>query len=196
MEWSRSDTLALASPHCAYCHGLGLRDGRDNRLEPCNCVLREIFRACYARFRQCVAKDTHISQSRLEIVPGVQSHYNWGRKNEEYLADFALVTRRALNDSEHRIFRYHFLLGADWRLCCGRLNLDRGIFFHMVYRMEEKLGRVYRELKPYGLYPLSEYFEDSRRETIASSRRCFKICPIRPPLSASKPAMSEFQRTG
>ena len=186
----------MASPHCAYCHGLGLRDGRDNRQEPCNCVLREIFRACYARFRQCVSKDTHISQSRLEIVPGVQSHYNWGRKNEEYLADFALVTRRALNDSEYRIFNYHFLLGADWRLCCGRLKMDRGIFFHVVYRMEEKLGRVYRELQPYGLYPLSEYFEDSRRETIASSRRCFKICPIRPPLSASKPGISALRRTG
>jgi hypothetical protein len=74
--------------------------------------------------------------------------------------------------------------------------MDRGIFFHIVYRMEEKLGRVYRELKPYGLYPLSEYFEDSRRESVASSRRCFKICPIRPPLSASKPGLSELQRTG
>ena len=186
----------MASPHCAYCHGLGLRDGRDNRPEPCNCVLREIFRACYARFRLCVAKDNHISQSRLEIVPGVQSNYNWGRKNEEYLADFSLVTRRALNDSEHRIFKYHFLLGADWRLCCRRLNMDRGSFFHMLYRMEEKLGRVYRELKPYGLYPLSEYFEDSKRETVGSSRKCFKICPIRPPLSASKLAAAELQRTG
>ncbi len=131
----------------------------------------------------------------MEIVPGTQSHYNWGRKNEEYVADFSLVTRRTLNDTEYRIFKYHFLLGADWRMCCAKLKMDRGGFFHTLYRIEEKLGRVYRELMPYGLYPLTAYFEDSKRGPTGSSRREFKVCPIRPPLAPAKPGGPVLQRT-
>ena len=74
------------------------------------------------------------------------------------MADFYLVTRRSLDDFQFRIFRFHFLLGADWRLCTRRLKLDRGEFFHEVYRIEQHLGRVFRELAPYALYPLDEYF--------------------------------------
>jgi hypothetical protein len=36
--------------------------------------------------------------------------------------------------------------------------MDRGAFFHAVYRIEQRLGRVFAELEPYALYPLSEYF--------------------------------------
>ena len=65
---------------------------------------------------------------------------------------------RALTPEEYSIFKYHFLLGADWKLCCMRLKIDRGDFFHSVYRIEQTLGRTFRELQPYGLYPLAEYF--------------------------------------
>jgi len=36
--------------------------------------------------------------------------------------------------------------------------MDRGSFFHAIYRLEEKLGRVYAELEPYPLFPLRDYF--------------------------------------
>lgn len=74
------------------------------------------------------------------------------------MADFCLVSRRELDDFEYRIFRYHHLLGADWRLCCRQLKMERGDFFHTVYRIERKLGKVFAELEPYPLYPLPEYF--------------------------------------
>jgi hypothetical protein len=79
-------------------------------------------------------------------------------KSEEYMADFFLVTKRTLSESEFKLFRFHFLLGADWKLCSRRLGIDRGTFFHSVYRIQEKLGRVFTELEPYGLFPLDEYF--------------------------------------
>ena len=41
--------------------------------------------------------------------------------------------------------------------------MERGSFFHTVYRIEQKLGRVFRELKPYSLYPLDEYFNGTVR---------------------------------
>jgi hypothetical protein len=84
-------------------------------------------------------------------------------KNEEYTADFCLVSRRALSPEDYRIFKFHFLLGADWKLCCRRLGIDRGSFYHAVYRIQEKLGRIYRELRPYALFPVDEYFHGARR---------------------------------
>jgi hypothetical protein len=84
-------------------------------------------------------------------------------KDEEYVADFCLVSRRALSLREHMIFRYHYLLGADWKLCCQKLNTDRGAFFHEIYRIEQKLGRVFRELEPHALFPVDEYFNCTGR---------------------------------
>ena len=95
---------------------------------------------------------------RLEPMTGSEGNFCWGMKDEEYMADFCLVSKRALEEEEYKLFRYHFLLGADWRLCCSRLNIDRGSFFHQLYRIEQKLGRVYRELRPHALFPLDEYF--------------------------------------
>lgn len=95
-----------------------------------------------------------------------------GRKDEEYSADFHLIGRRMLDPFHYRVFSYHFLLGADWKLCCRRLGIDRGSFFHAVYRVQETLGRVFYELKPYGLYPPREYFTN-RMEKRPPSRVSF-----------------------
>ena len=163
MEWTRSETLALAAPACNICLGLGLRIGRSEATHPCNCVLRAIFRACFDRFRDCVSREKYMSRVTLDPLPGKERRGTWGRKDEEYSADFCLVSKRALTELEHRIFRYHFLLGADWKLCCHKLQMDRGNFFHAVYRIEQKLGRVFRELEPYALFPVNEYFHGPAR---------------------------------
>jgi hypothetical protein len=99
-----------------------------------------------------------MSHVRLALISGKDRRQVWGRRDEEYIADFCLVSKRFLDDSEHKLFRFHFLLGADWRLCCRQLKMERGSFFHEVYRIQQKLGRVFRELEPYALYPLDEYF--------------------------------------
>ena len=103
--------------------------------------------------------------SRISLEPhmGRKRTSSWGRKDEEYIADFSLVARRTLDEFEHKLFRYHFILGADWKLCTRKLDLDRGNFFHAVYRIEQKLGRVFRELQPYALFPLDEYFHGPSR---------------------------------
>jgi hypothetical protein len=129
-------------------------------------VFRAIFRACYARFRACASKEKYISRVSLEANPGRQRKSVWGLKDEEYIADFCLVSRRTLNDREHRIFKYHFLLGADWKLCCRKLNMDRGSFFHDVYRIEQKLGQTFRELERHALFPVDEYFNGTGRVPI------------------------------
>lgn len=158
-DWGRSDTIALAKESCTQCQGLGLRNyTKKDQNTPCNCVLRAIFRACYNRFRHCIEKEKHMSQARLQIIGASERRQVWGRRDEEYIADFCLVSRRALDAEELQLFRFHFLLGADWKLCCRRLKMDRGDFFHAIYRIQQKLGRVYKELEPYALFPLDEYF--------------------------------------
>jgi hypothetical protein len=169
MEWSRSETLALAQQACSHCYGLGLRPGRGGVSTPCNCVFRAIFRACYARFRQCASKEKYISRVSLEANPGRQRKSVWGMKNEEYIADFCLISRRTLSEYEYTLFKFHYLLGADWKLCCRKMNLDRGTFFHEAYRIEQKLGRTFRELQPYALFPLDEYFNGSGRQPVVAT---------------------------
>src|SRR3954454_22662580 len=174
MEWTRSETLVLAQQSCSFCYGLGLRQGRSGASTPCNCVFRAIFRACYARFRQWASKEKYVSRVSLEANPGRHRKSVWGLNNEEYMADFTLVSRRTLDEYEYVIFKSHFLLGADWNLCCRKLNLDRGEFFHEVYRIQQKLGRTFRELEPHALFPLDQYFNSRTKDPIEISAS-FKV---------------------
>ena len=161
MQWNRSETIALAQQSCVHCYGLGLRPGRAGASTPCACVFRAIFRACYTRFRHCASKEKYVSRVSLEANPGRQRKCVWGWKNEEYAADFCLVSQRTLDERQYKLFKYHFLLGADWKLCCRKLGIDRGTFFHEVYRIEEKLGKTFRELEPHALFPVDQYFSST-----------------------------------
>ena len=158
MIWNRSTVIGLAKASCAFCQGHGMHPTRQQSDTPCRCVFRAIFRACYNRFRECAVNGERTSTITLEFCNGREGRRTYSRKSEEYMADFCLVSRRVLDDFENRIFRYHFLLGADWQLCCRQMGIDRGTFFHAVYDIEQKLGQAFAELEPYALYPVNEYF--------------------------------------
>lgn len=121
-----------------------------------------------------------MSRTSLQLTGRIRRN-TWGRKDEEFVADFCNVSRRSLTAAEHRIFRFHYLLGADWRLCCRKLGMERGNFFHTIYRIEQKLGRAYRELTPYALFPLDEYFMDTIKgrtaEPLTAPRRRWELRP-------------------
>jgi hypothetical protein len=159
-HWDGVEARGLSLEGCSRCLGLGtvtVRGGEHSR--PCGCVLRAVFNICLRRFRYCLCHQGSVRSVTLDHVGGgSKSSRCWGMRDQEYVADFVAVSRRALDPSGWRMFRFHFLLGAGWRLCCRRLGMDRGSFFHALYRMEHKLGRVYRELRPYPLFPLDEYF--------------------------------------
>jgi hypothetical protein len=130
---------------------------RGGREAPCQCVLRAVFRACYNRFRECAAV-SQVGGVTLDFRPGHEGRRSYSRKREEFVADFCIISRRVLDEFEQRIFRYYFLLGAGWKLCCRQLQMDRGFFFHMVYRIQQKLGLAFAETVPYPLYPVIDYF--------------------------------------
>jgi hypothetical protein len=159
MQWNRSITIGVSRAKCSVCHGIGVIPSRSGTEAPCNCVLRNIFRACWIRFRECVALEYHPSAVSLDFVNGLAARRSYSRKREDFAADFCLVSRRTLEEGiEYDIFRFHYLLGANWKMCCKRLNMDRGTFFHHVYRIEQKLGRAFAEVEPYALFPLDDYF--------------------------------------
>ena len=130
-----------------------------------------------------------MTRAAIEFVAGRDRKATWGRKDEDYSADFMLITKRTLTPEEYKLFTFHYLLGADWKLCCRRMKLERGLFFHAAYRVEQKLGKVFRELKPYALYPLNDYFHTSR-PAFGANQNPFpreddyegRPMPVRPPV--------------
>ena len=170
MDRHRPDLVQLALSSCRLCEGTGLRMASERRKARhetpptfCACVLRAVFRSCFARFRQCVFRGKHRGPVSFERTSTGRSNRGmWSRKE----ADFDLVARRHLDKAHYRIFRYHFLLGAGWRICCEHLHLDRGNFYHAVYRIEHRVGEAIVELEPYSLYPPREYFTTRFGESV------------------------------
>ena len=180
MEWNRSEVLALAMAKCTTCGGYGMRPSRNGTETACNCVLRGIFRVCFQRFKTSLQRKESIGRPNLQHTSSPHGKLSWARKDEEFAADFLLVAKRTLSESEHKLFKYYYLLGADWRLCCRQLKMEKGIFFHHLYRVTAKLGRTFAELEPYALYPVHEYFYGEFRGTRAT------VVSIRP-----EPSLSE-----
>jgi len=164
--WNRSAVIGLAKASCTFCHGAGLRPSLRLGDVPCNCVFRAIFRICYRRYRECEAMAAHTNGIRVERGAGPSGYRLYSRRQQEYAADFALVGRRVLSSTDYDLFHLHYLLEADWRVCCHDLHLGRGAFFHRAYEIAERLGRAFAELRPYPLYPVAGYFEG-----VAQSRR-------------------------
>jgi hypothetical protein len=156
--WSRSGVIGIAKASCTFCHGFGMRPVLVGQPVPCKCVFRAIFRACYARYRECEAMVRHTQGVTIERATGPSGYRLYSRKRQEFTADFCLVARRILVPADYELFRLHFLGDADWRVCCRKLNIDRGTFFHRTYLITEFLGRTFAELRPYPLYPVKEYF--------------------------------------
>lgn len=188
MIFSHQNCFAIARTGCVECNGLGMRTVRTPKKEltsvPCWCVLRAIFRECFGRFRYCVAKQDRIGTVSIETWGVHGSRRGYERRNEDYMADFCRVAKQSLAPSDHQIFTWHYLLGADWKLCCRHNGMSRGDFFHLIYRIEEVLGRAFATLVPYSLYPTSDYFSDASVHPVPFPARPIRVVKnvLRPPL--------------
>lgn len=182
----RSSLVAMALATCTRCNGTGVAQE-----SVCSCVNRGVFRSVMNKFRECASGAHHLRPRSMERS-GPQGKTPAGSKSSEYLADVCIIAKRALTEADFRLFQFHYLQGADWKLCCQRLGMSRGNFFHVCYRTEETLGRVFRELKPYPLYPLDEYFQAFTRTVDARpfpvpAERYPNGTPTQPPLAMRGP---------
>lgn len=166
-KWTHNETLALAVQKCSICFGLGVKNGRGYSKLPCPCVYRSIFRACYRRYLQCQDAEQHISKVTFDVQSlskfgssSVKNSRTWGYKNNEFVADFQMISKRILgaHSQQYRLFKWHFIQGQDWKVCTVRESMTRGEFFTEVYLIERDLGKAFKETEPYALFPLDEYF--------------------------------------
>jgi hypothetical protein len=141
---------------------------------------RDCFRSCYKRFRYCTEGGGFLR----------------GYRSVEFMCDFYLACKRALDPADWRTFNAHYLLGADWNLCARQLGIpcqthnDKKNFFEACYRMEAKLGRVFRELQPFALWQCADYFvEKARGAKIVPTplKEPARYQPLRPPLAKRQP---------
>lgn len=171
MDWNKRDLEFLARSNCPVCKGRGWSPSNQRRIPPCDCSLRGIFRACYARFRDCVNDGRALSRVSFDRSPAGRSNRGmWGLKREEYMADFELVARRSLSHAEHRLFRFHHILAASEAMCAKRLGISTPAAKRAIQRLEVKLGLAFAVLEPYALYPLYDYFNRVHSEPVKPCR--------------------------
>jgi hypothetical protein len=129
-----------------------------------------MFRICFRLWQNLGRKDGNYSAVQLQKIhwgpAGNRSGLFYGQRDTEYRADFELIARRTLTAGEWQLFNLHLLRGRQWRECVALLGMERGVFFHRVYAIEEKLGMAFRETQPYSLFPLASYFD--RHKVIAA----------------------------
>ena len=189
MNWNRSDVIARAREGCTNCRGLGFNRGASGATEyPCNCVLRNIFKACYAKFRYCNNLSPRLATAKLERIGGPTNQAVYGLKHAEYIADFCSIGKKALADRplELQIFKFCFLLGVSKELCARRLQVGMGQFNHAYYRTQQLAGLAFRATVPFGIFPIDEYWASVRiNRTQASVAQASAFVPVRAPLAVT-----------
>jgi hypothetical protein len=108
---------------------------------------------------------------------------------ENFLADVFLIAKRTLAEDDFRLFRFRYLLGAAVKLCAARLGMDFRTCEQRLAEIESVLGAAFRDTRPYSVFPIGEYFRNTRMEggvkacgvPLAQGR--VNGVPLRPPLS-------------
>lgn len=152
----RDLTFMLAAANCAFCAGHGVVRARQGKHRVCACVFREVFRRCLGRYRftvQNTAAGTCLSFSGERVSNG---SVVFGQKQLEFCIDFELTAKQILTAAEWRLFQLHILGRLDWRRCALRLHMDKGTFFHHIYRIQNAVGLG---LLINQVFPTRQYFD-------------------------------------
>ena len=172
---SGASPVALSMHSCRHCRGRGLVACK-GRYRTCACVYRRVFRACLDSYHYCQASMGSPGAVQCERVGRAQ-----GRcaivasfKRAEYAADFILLARRVLafRPIEMAVFNAFHVDDLEWIVAVPRVNrllrqlrpprrprpLNRGSFFHAVYRAEGLIGAAILTTRPYSLFPPRQYF--------------------------------------
>ncbi len=135
--------LPMAAEGWSHCAGFGVVVRERRAPRACACVWRAIAGAVLGM------------AERIDAYPSW--HPLWGphgcsRPGEEFLADVQ-AAQRALERNLQRALALS--LEGDWRYCSKRMGLDRGQWFHELYRARQRFGQ---ECYQRGLYPFGVYF--------------------------------------
>lgn len=190
MDWNRSKTIGLASLRCPQCDGLGLVAGLKGTVNPCPCVLRKVFRICWNRFKFGRLEQMERGAPILNISGlGRRAHRQPGGFSfslECYLADIAIVSRRALSADDFVFFEKAYLSGVDWKRAHEAVKMTRPQFMYVCKRLEPQLGKAFLDCEPFSLLP-DQYFTrpapGTRTPAFAAPLPTRTRIPLRPPLA-------------
>ncbi|HXX43260.1 MAG TPA: hypothetical protein VEJ38_00930 [Candidatus Acidoferrales bacterium] len=125
---------------------------------------REIFDACYARYRRLRdwLADTTGAIRSVDFDSPLDG-YQWRPDRAracEYLADFERIGRAALRRPDWRgrlkLFNAYFVGGADYRKSVQIVGVSEGTFDYWYREIKRALGA---EFSRAGLFPPSRYFQ-------------------------------------
>jgi len=176
-----SPWFVLAFPTCQTCGGSGL-SGADH----CACVLRRIARAVHAHVHNLQARIGSIQPLALDSTAAPQGKRWNGIVSVDYISDVYNTARRVLSDVDFTLWKHHCLKRHPWHCCCPKLGINRGVFFHRLYDIEERVGRTFLQLAPYPLFPIHCY-TDTRLDRV---RPCPVIEDTRPGNRALRPPLA------
>jgi hypothetical protein len=155
----RGVLLANSAPACVYCRGAGIQPGP--KPKPCGCALRAVFRDVMARYEECDALGAPITTSfeteyGREAVMRFKAGRSGRQRRPEFRADVEAAARSALTPEQLAAFRAYHLGRQPWHKCLKLLpfSVGKGRLFHLVYRIEARLGRAFLER---GLFPTDRY---------------------------------------
>ena len=137
----------------------------------------------------------HLRSMKIAHAKGCRSPSRlYSNVRIEYMIDFRGIARNTLTEAEYQVFRFHVMLRAEWQACCDKTGQTRGQFFHIVYRIERKLGRAYAETLPFPLFPTREYFQTPVKSAYAAKfierTRKKREKVIKPPLAMAAGAFA------
>ena len=150
-----ASVIALAKTGCETCNGLGRQDGG----AVCHCVHHRVFNTVMAKFRYC-AVTVWPAPRRFDHFINSSARPNSGHRmmNQDFVADVHLAAKRTLTAEDFKLFRYRYCLGADARLCARQLGMTPESCVQRLQAIEARLGQAFRNMRPYALYPLDQYF--------------------------------------
>lgn len=137
--------LALSRYQCAICNGTGLT-GSAQQLT-CGCVNR-------GAFCSVVRRVVAIRASEFGYPGPRRGARNWSWPRLELCADVERIARKHLTPVEWKVFRLNSLEGWDWHTGVRQTGLNKGDYFHAIYRIQAKLGAAFSAA---GLCPVDEY---------------------------------------
>ena len=113
----------------------------------------------------------------------------FSRKNEEFVADFIGIARRALGPDtyEFKLFSFHILLGAADSLMCRQTGLDKRAWGRLKEQIIHVVALAYRDIQPFALFPVPDYFGKKLATKVKPSiiPQLQRFIPVRPPLMAA-----------
>lgn len=153
---------ALAKARCETCMGLGqrlnLKTGQPQG--PCRCAIFRLFRICHNKYRDCGRNMEHYSAVSFTRTGGGPGGRNFGRKNEEYRADFFLIASRTLRrgTAEHRFFKIRYIEDNGRAETQRALHLTRAEYDRLDDRVVYAAGKAFMTNEPSTIYPFDSYF--------------------------------------